>query len=492
MAISPSTLAAIRFGYGLRPGQTPPADAEALLAQLPKALAIKPRFPREGIPGRRDAATRIMSLRAAEAKAAQDGKPNESIRKQAQQESRRMYRQDAMGRLAQAIHSPYGFYERLASFWVDHFSTSTEKSLAMRMVVPLYEAEAIRPNLAGPFASLLKAAVLHPAMLTYLDQNQSVGPDSVAGKKTGRGLNENLGRELLELHTLGAGSGYTQDDVHAAALILTGLSVDTRGLQVVYRSRLAEEGPVTLLGRDYEDDADDGQDHVQMLDDLAGNPKTAQHICRKLAAHFIADDPPQDVVTAMTTAWSANGGDLTQVYRAMLTHPQAWDGPGAKIKQPFDYVVSGIRALGLPEKDFAALAADMDDDDAETETPVVKAMQMAGGEQARQAAKRKAGQARALTLGALQHMGQPVWQPPSPAGFADTADAWLNAGELTQRIAWARMVARTFGQSMDPSDFLRSALGDAAHPQTAEIIAQAPSRLHGLTMVLASAEFNRR
>jgi uncharacterized protein (DUF1800 family) len=467
-----------------------PGDADGLIAQLNRGIAAKPRFPREGVVGRREAVTRVMSLRAAEAKAAREGKPNESIRKETQREAQQVYRMDAMARIAQVVQSRLGFHERLASFWMNHFATSALKSLPMRMIVPMYEAEAIRPRMAGSFTDLLTAGILHPAMLIYLDQNQSVGPDSTAGRETGRGLNENLGRELLELHTLGAGSGYSQDDVRAAALILTGLTVDNRALEVAYRPRLAQAGPVSLLGRQYQDDEGGSQDHILMLQDLAARPETALHISRKLAAHFLSDDPPSEVVDQMVTAWRASDGNLTEVYRAMLEHPLAWQNPGQKIKQPFEFIVSGFRALDLPDASLTALLADMDGD--EDAGPVGKAMQMAGNAKAAEIRKRRSGQAHALTLRALQRMGEPVWQPPSPAGFADSASAWLAPSQLGERIAWARLATRTLGQKLEPSDFLDAALADAASPETRKIISQAPSRLHGLTMVLASAEFNRR
>ncbi|MBW6420009.1 DUF1800 domain-containing protein [Rhizobium sp. XQZ8] len=489
-SIANQTLAAIRFGYGLRPGEQLPGDADALLAQIKKGVAQKPRFPREGLTGRQETATRVLSVRAAEAKARQAGKPNDDIRKETQREARRIYRQDAMARIAQAVHSPLGFYERLASFWVDHFSTSVLKSLPMRMIVPLYEAQVIRPNLGGPFNRLLQAAILHPAMLIYLDQNQSVGPDSIAGRRDKRGLNENLGRELLELHTLGAGSGYTQDDVRSAALVLTGLAVDNRALEVVYRPRIAEEGPISVLGRTYRDDEGEGQDHILMLEDLAANPKTALHISRKLARHFIADSPPDEIVQAMVDAWSKSQGNLTEVYRAMLTHPAAWTEPGRKIKKPFEFVVSGFRALNLPERNFANLVRDLDGED-EDEGLASKAMEMAGADP-QGARKKAAGRANALTLGALQRMGQPIWQPPSPAGFADEESVWLAPSQLSERIAWSRMVARIFGQKLEPAQFLDMALADAVNPETKTIISQAPNRVHGITMVLASPEFNRR
>ena len=492
MAISRPTLAAIRFGYGLRPGEEPPRDAEALLAQLDQAAKRKPRFPREGAGGRRETASRVMSLRAAEAKAAKDGKPNESIRKETQKEALQIYRQDAMARLAQAILSPFGFHERLASFWTDHFSTSALKSLPMRMVVPLYEAEAIRPNLAGSFANLLKAAMLHPAMLIYLDQSDGAGMDAPAGRSGGRAVNESLGRELLELHTLGAGSGYTQEDVRAAALILTGLSVDRRALEVVYRPRISEGGSISLLGEVYEDDEAGSQDHLRMLEDLALNPMTAEHVCRKLVIHFVADEPPADLVAAMTAAWAETEGDLKAVYRAMLDHPRAWSDPGQKIKRPFEFVVSGFRAVDISDKDLSRLLDEMDDDEQEDDGPMRKALKMASSTAARADAKQRAARANDLTLAALQRMDQPIWQPPSPAGYADLASVWLSPGQLSERIAWARLMAGRFGQRRDPGTFLDAALGDAAGQNTRDVIAQAPNTNHAIAMVLASPEFNRR
>ena len=492
MAISRPTLAAIRYGYGLRPGEEPPRDAEALLAQLDQAAKRKLRFPREGAGGRRETASRVMSLRAAEAKAAKDGKPNESIRKETQKEALQIYRQDAMARLAQAILSPFGFHERLASFWTDHFSTSALKSLPMRMVVPLYEAEAIRPNLAGSFANLLKAAMLHPAMLIYLDQSDGAGMDAPAGRPGGRAVNESLGRELLELHTLGAGSGYTQEDVRAAALILTGLSVDRRALEVVYRPRISEGGSISLLGEVYEDDEAGSQDHLRMLEDLAMNPMTAEHVCRKLVIHFVADEPPADVVAAMTAAWAETEGDLKAVYRAMLDHPRAWSDPGQKIKRPFEFVVSGFRAVDISDKDLSRLLDEMDDDEQEDDGPMRKALKMASSTAAREDAKQRAARANDLTLAALQRMDQPIWQPPSPAGYADLASVWLSPGQLSERIAWARLMAGRFGQRRDPGTFLDAALGDAAGQNTRDVIAQAPNTNHAIAMVLASPEFNRR
>jgi len=316
--------------------------------------------------------------------------------------------------------------------------------------------------------------------------------DAPAGRSGGRAVNESLGRELLELHTLGAGSGYTQEDVRAAALILTGLSVDRRALEVVYRPRISEGGSISLLGEVYEDDEAGSQDHLRMLEDLALNPMTAEHVCRKLVIHFVADEPPADVVAAMTAAWAETEGDLKAVYRAMLNHPRAWSDPGQKIKRPFEFVVSGFRAVDISDKDLSRLLDEMDDDEQEDDGPMRKALKMASSTAARADAKQRAARANDLTLAALQRMDQPIWQPPSPAGYADLASVWLSPGQLSERIAWARLMAGRFGQRRDPGTFLDAALGDAAGQNTRDVIAQAPNTNHAIAMVLASPEFNRR
>lgn len=524
MTLSHPTMAAIRFGYGLKPGEeNAPASAADLMKQVERGAKAKARFPREGFEGRRETALRLLSVRAVEAKTAQAGKPNPELRRDTLREADRMLRRDSFARIMQAVHSQNGFFERLASFWVDHFSVNARKTYAMRMIVSLFEAEAIRPNIGGPFVNLLNAAVLHPAMLFYLDQNRSVGPESQAGLRNGTGLNENLGRELLELHTMGAGSGYTQDDVRGAALILTGVTVDARTLEVGYRRARAEPGRLSLLGKMYGEEGRSDADHVAMLDDLAKRPETAKHVCTKLVKYFIADQPPAEVVDAMVAAWTASDGNLTAVYQAMLDHPRSWEGEGQKIKQPFDFVVSGLRALDVKEAELTALAKALDDEDAEVpvrpdeaedgddvaqaQKPGPRGADMGRPEatadagdaaasdikkSATKAAAPKPGYARAVTFGALRRMGQPVWQPPSPAGFADDASAWLSPSQLSERIAWARLAVRGLGKDLDPPAFLVATLADAARPETTKIVAQAPNKVHGLTMVLVSPEFNRR
>lgn len=482
MVLSFSTIAARRYGYGLKPGEEPAADIDALMAQLQRGAKAKPRFPVEGVAGRRETLGRLVSVRAEEAKAAKDGRPNPDLRRETQRDADRLLDRDAMARVNLVVSSENGFYERLASFWLDHFSVSARKSYEMRMMVPLYEAEALRPKLAGSFSDLLQAAILHPAMLIYLDQNRSLGPQSPAAARNGGGLNENLGRELLELHTMGVGSGYSQADVQAAALILTGLAVDDRSFEVAYRPQRAEPGAQQLLGTTYGQGGRSAKDQLDMLSDLAARPETARHICTKLVRHFVSDTPPPEMIDTMLAAWAESSGNLPAVYRAMLEHPRAFAEEQGKVIPPFDYVVCGLRAFGLSGAEMDALLTGDDEAKEEMGKPVP-----AKGQSGRTGAS-----GRALTLQALRRMGQPVWQPPSPAGFPDTADAWLSASQLTERITWARLAARRLGPELQPVGFLDGALGGAESDNTRRVVSQAPSKIHGLTMVLVSPEFNRR
>jgi len=499
MSVSFQTMAAIRFGYGFRPGETQPQDKQALLGQLQAGAAVAPSFPDGGTAACRqrigDVQDQLREIRQA---AEDDDEGRRDRRRQLQRQVQRGFQRDANQRLMQAVLSPNGFYERLATFWTNHFSTSANKSLPMRMIVPLYEAEAIRPNVGGPFRDLLRAATEHPAMLIYLDQAQSQGPDSPGGMRQKKGLNENLGRELLELHTLGAGSGYTQADVRSAAMVLTGLTVYRDDMDVAFRPRVSEPGEHMVLGVSYGGDRRTRKDYLAMLDDLAAHPKTAEHICRKLSTHFIADEPPPEMISAMTGVWKRTDGDLTAVYGAMLDHPAAWRDEGAKARQPFDFVVAGLRALNAGG--FMEANQDGDDDaDPMMAAPTedsgngMNTMAPSGPAEKDKLKRRKSLQtARALGQGALRRMGQPTWLPPSPAGFEDSFEAWITASQLAERLAWARRAAAQFGKDEDPREFLRATLADAARDETIRVVSQAPNKISGLTLVLASPEFNRR
>ena len=498
MTLAFSTMASLRFGTGFRPGEMPPESVEELLAQLEAGRREALAFPDGGPAAARerlaDAAEEFAALRLAEKQ--QDAVTNRGHRLRFRTGLNNLLTRDEHARFMQGVLSPNGFNERLAGFWSDHFSVHSLKEGFTRLLVPLYEAEAIRPHMAGRFADLVKAAVLHPTMLIYLDQVKSFGPTSPAGLKRNAGLNENLGRELLELHTLGAGGGYGQDDVRNAAFVLTGMTVDRKTYRSRYVPGMAEAGARIVLGKSYGGARRGQGDILAMIEDLAAAPQTRMHICTKIARHFLSDRPPEDVVTAMAAAWKRHDGELAAVYGAMLRHKQSWENEGQKAKPPFDFIVSGLRALSaegpdLQDRGFApvktamaAPAAASGSDVAMTEMPAM-AVDMPDP------AMRKL-RLNALTVLAAARLGQALWRPPSPAGFDDGFSTWIAGGPLTGRIAWARLAVARLGGDHDPRLFLRETLRDAARQDTIDIVSKAPNRQLGLALVLASPEFNRR
>lgn len=507
MTLSRSMMSVIRFGYGIRPDESVPDGADDLLAQVKAGIAQAPRFPEEGIDGRwrtiEQYYVRMSQLPVNRAERRLAVRP---LRKDVFHANGR----DQHARVAQSVFSPHGFFERLAVFWADHFAVSARKQRPMYLYTSLFEAEVIRKRLGGRFSELLREATTHPAMLIYLDQIKSVGPNSKRGRSRERGLNENLGRELLELHALGVGSGYTQADVRAAALVLTGLNIDRDSGRSEFRPNTAEPGPIEVpfLGKSYGGARRTRDDVDAMLDDLGSRPETARHICRKLAAHFVADDPPAGLVRAMVDAWGASGGDLMNVYAAMLHHPAAWQEPGRKARQPYDYVVTGLRAAGLPESAFAQpvrAAKDSSDDDGmmaitpevaerrrkRAERRMAKEDAATMGEERRER-ERLRPLANPLTVGAIKKLGQPVWEPASPEGTEEEFRAWISSTQLAGRIEWAQRVAGQIGARTEPLELARIVLRDAARQDTLDVVSQAPSRQAGLALLLASPDFNRR
>lgn len=544
MSLSFPTLAAIRFGYGLRPGEAPPADAEALLAQAAAPKRADLPFTALPLARRRQLFLAMRARNRAVAAHAKPLPPEERVPllKAQGRDVQLMLLAERQDRLSNAVLSPHGFHERLAAFWVDHFSTNIGKSGDLRQLVPMQERDAIRPHLTGRFADLLSAAVRHPAMLLYLDQQASFGPNSPVGSKQKRGLNENLARELIELHTMGAGSGYSQTDVTSAARVLTGLVPNAQRTDWAFLRQRAEPGAHPVLGTTYGGSLRSERDVEHLLADLAARPQTAAHLCRKLAAHFIADQPPAALVSAMTQAWRRSDGDLMAVYRVLVTHKDGQDVTLGKIKPPFDYVASSLRALDIdqatldaprpsarkaaPER-AAMLAAETEEaakqsgaagrqtmsamqDGADAKEPGGEAMMTNGAaalirtlgkpgdrldalldERLETLAARR----KSLSRDAVQTiaaLGQPIWQPPSPAGWPDTESAWIGGGALTGRIAWARRLGASFGGDEDPTALLKDALGEAARDDTIRTVSRAPRRQVGLTLALASPEFNRR
>ncbi|MEL7106320.1 MAG: DUF1800 domain-containing protein [Pseudomonadota bacterium] len=439
---APQTIAAIRYGYGFAPGEVPPRDAAGLISALSNQTPA-PRVP--------------MRERIALNQAYRDaGRENdETARQKIRRRIGDMMSDDFRQMIADAVTGP-GFAERLVWFWADHFTVAVN-SPVMRLAVGDYIASAIRPHIGGRFQDMLQAVVTHPAMLVYLDQISSVGPNSVAGQRRDRGLNENLAREILELHTLGVGAPYNQTDVRELANLLTGLSVGREGF--TYRHRMSEPGERKILGKTY-GRRTPGLDQIkEALGDIAMHPATARHLAEKLVVHFVGGPPDPDWTRTIAMAYLDTGGDLRATYAAMLADARAWTGAFAKAKTPFDFIVSALRASGATAKDIA----DMPRRDL-----------------------------RQGIVGALGLMGQPPFQPQGPDGWPENPEAWITPPGLAGRIRWAAAYSEKVLKDRDPRSFLETALGDVAPPTLRFAVAGAESRIEGCALTLASPEFNRR
>ena len=373
-------------------------------------------------------------------------------------EGSREYQAAVGARTTSALQTSTPFVERLVHFWSNHFAVSVDKLLIVGLAGS-FEADAIRPNVLGRFEDLLLAVVRHPAMLLYLDQAQSIGPQSPAGlraqeRQRRRGLNENLAREILELHTLGVRSGYTQEDVTELARALTGWTLpgDAVGSSAAATFRfvpaLHEPGARTVLGRTY---AEDGEQQARgILRDLVTAPATARHIAAKLARHFVADEPPPALVQRLADTFARTGGDLPSVYRALVQSPEAWQAAAAKFKSPWDWAISGLRALG--RREMAPMEA----------------------------------------ANLMNQLGQPVWRPGSPAGYGDVAGAWAAPNALLRRVEVAHRIAAQAGDSVDARALAPRVLPGGLSQTTAGAIARAESGSTALALLLICPEFLRR
>ena len=464
--------AANRFGLGARPGELASIDDPHawLAAQVRAAPAAGPAM--QGLPDSLDYLRREAGYqrerRQARMQAPADAKP-------AQQEARGLYRQaqaqELAARYAVAVASTDGFAERLVHFWSNHFAVSVDKRAAALYAAPM-EREAIRPQCMGRFADLLLAVERHPAMLRYLDNANSIGPDSVLAQRAQRraarqgldapprrpGLNENLAREILELHTLGVDGGYTQADVTELARAITGWGVPTpRDFEqgapdraFVFRAPAHAAGSRQVLGRRY---AEAGLEQGEaILTALAGHPATARHVSLKLARHFVHDDPPPALVQRMADAWLRSDGHLPSVYRALIDSPEAWSAQARKFKPPQDFVLSALRA---------------------------------GGEWPQAPAQQK------TVLGLLMRMGQPPFTPRSPAGYADVAAEWSGPDALWKRVQAAEALAGLVAPT-DPLALAGSVFATSLDQDTASALRRAESPRDGVALLLASPAFQWR
>jgi uncharacterized protein (DUF1800 family) len=364
------------------------------------------------------------------------------------------YRAEALARLQRATIADCGFTERLVAFWTNHFCISANKGELARMWAGSFEREAIRPHVLGRFGDMLKAVEQHPAMLFFLDNQQSLGPDSRAGQNRKRGLNENLAREIMELHTLGVGGGYSQDDVTSLARIITGWSFAGRQGQLgtpgsfVFNANAHQPGAQPLLGKTYENNG--VAQGEAALADIARHPSTAKFIATKFARHFVADDPPQALVARLQEVFRKSDGDLKALTLALVDSDEAWQAPLTKLRNPYEFLVATGRLL-----------ARIPDDPGNY-------------------------------LGGLNLLGQPLWSPSGPNGFPDTNAAWAAPEGMKLRLDISAQLASRVADKIDPRDLLELVAADAASEETRRTIERAESRQQALALLLMSPEFQRR
>jgi len=362
-----------------------------------------------------------------------------------------IFLQDAKARIDAALGADLGFVERLVWFWSNHFCISADKGGGVRALAGAYEREAIRSQVLGHFGDMLLAVESHPAMLLYLDNARSIGPNSIAGINQHKGLNENLAREILELHTLGVRTVYAQEDVTNFAKVITGWTVEpfrqdrAHGGEFTFNPRLHEPGPQTVIGKVYPDlGLEQGQ---LVLADLARHAATARHIAGKLARYFVADQPPQTLVDRLAKSFLDNNGNLKELARALVAAPEAWTATRSKLKPPGEWIVAALRATGVTPPDIR---------------PVMQAHNM---------------------------LGAPLWRPTAPKGFsADSAD-WIDG--LSERLDVANELARRVAGLVDPQGVVDIALGPLATAETRQAIGRAESRPQALALLLMASEFQR-
>lgn len=463
-----TVIAANRFGLGARPGELSRIDGNPrgwLLDQLqgPSRLPVDIR----SLPDTASVLLEVQEVRQMQQEArqaAQNDRPASDVVKNIGSLLREHYLSQTNARFRTAIDTDYPFHERLVHFWSNHFAVSADKQ-PVSALAGLFENEAIRPNLAGKFYDLLLAVEKHPAMILYLDNQRSIGPGSILAQRANRrrrdqqfGLNENLAREILELHTLGVDGGYTQQDVTTFAKVITGWSIGgstgrgrfSEGVPGTFqfRDNIHEPGKQIVLNRSYKESGLKQGEAV--LRDFATHASTAKHLATKLVRHFVADDPPEKLVAEIAAVFLDSGGDLPTVHAALVNSSEAWQSTFGKYKTPQDFVISAFRAFDrVPDNGR-------------------------------------------FIVGALDMMGQTPYRPGSPAGWPDTAAHWGGADALYKRIEWSNTIARYVGTRVNPLELGDAVLGPALGDHTRTAISRAESVIQGTTLLLVSPQFQRR
>jgi len=461
MATVQAAIAANRFGLGARPGELAEISTDHegwLLTQL----GSDTHAAQDELQSSADILREVQLLQRTRKEARRSDSEDRADAAQQAYRSfiRTQYRVQAARRYELATVTDAPFRERLVHFWTNHFAISADKQ-AITPLVGAFEDEAIRPHVTGRFADMLMAVEQHPTMILYLDNQVSMGSNSRAARAADRrgrnlGLNENLAREILELHTLGVDGGYSQEDVTTFAKVLTGWSVgssrgrdtDSTSGEFFFRSNSHEPGAKTVLDNRYrEDGVAEGE---AVLADLARHPATAHFLAEKLARHFVADEPPSVLVEDLAQAYLNHDGELNAVYEMLVRARAAWAEPLAKYKTPQDFVISTYRAFNQQPHDPERM------------------------------------------LSFLDLLGQRPYTPGSPAGWPDTTAHWDGGDALLKRIEWAAAAGRQISDRARPGELGEEILGPVLDDHTRTAVSRAESPAQGLTLLLASPEFQRR
>ncbi|MFK4650294.1 uncharacterized protein (DUF1800 family) [Bradyrhizobium japonicum] len=483
-----AVLALHRFGMGPRPGSVAAVGTDprgALIAELDRPLmltaaaslpssakayrtvadanarrAARAKQAQQQAKKQQTAAAPVMSEDQTQGQAQGQGSAKDAAEMAAKQAAKQaadavpdpgrpMYLQEAKLHTEAALAADIGFAERLVWFWSNHFCISAYKIQSMSGA---YEREAIRANALGHFVDLLLAVEGHPAMLFYLDNLGSMGANSIAGINRSRGLNENIAREIMELHTLGVRTGYTQDDVISFANVLTGWTLvppgdnPEHGGEFTFNPRLHEPGGQTVLGKRYEqEDAEQGR---AVLRDLAAHPATATHVATKLARHFVADEPPPPLVEQMAKTFRDTEGDLKQVAITMVSSDDAWRGSPSKLKRPSEWGVGMVRATGIT---------------------VVDPTRFTAGQEL---------------------LGEGLWRPSAPKGYPDDEASWIDG--IGRRLDIANNFAERVAATADPQGIIEDVFASQIAPEVKQAVGRAESRQQALALLFMSADFQRR